>query len=224
MESNILASITRLFNTTLSIKNTDMDGFLSSLGHPVEDSEEGTYITRNKRMQNKQRQHTTTPPSFPLDASLMKEKKISPQIESFLLFAQEFPANNLGFVDSRAHSLEVTIHGNEYTIQQSPSVLSSARAGGTTGAVLWKITPFFAEWISGLRSNPLWTHPDSPLQPPAGKTVVELGCGIAGLVALSLGPWVQHYVATDQEYVHRLLRENLDENKGVAYKQKSAGW
>ncbi|BCR88403.1 S-adenosylmethionine-dependent methyltransferase [Aspergillus chevalieri] len=160
-----------------------MNGFLSSLGHPVEDTEE----------------------------------------ESFLLFAQEIPANNLGFVDSCAHSLEVSINGNEYTIQQSPSVLSSSRAGGTTGAVLWKITPLFAEWISGLTSNPLWTHPDSPLQPPAGKTVVELGCGIAGLVALTLGPAVRHYVATDQEYVHRLLRENLDENKGVAYKHKSGG-
>lgn len=89
--------------------------------------------------------------------------------------------------------------------------------------MLWKITPLFAEWISGLTSNALWTHPDSPLQPAAGKTVVELGCGIAGLVALSLGPAVRHYVATDQEYVHRLLRENLEENKGIAYKQKSGG-
>ncbi|EYE95656.1 S-adenosylmethionine-dependent methyltransferase [Aspergillus ruber CBS 135680] len=160
-----------------------MNEFLSSLGHPVEDTEE----------------------------------------ESFLLFAQEIPTSNLGFVDSRAHSLEVTIHGNEYTIQQSPSLLSSSRAGGTTGAVLWKITPLFAEWISGLTSNPLWTHLDSPLQPAVGKTVVELGCGIAGLVALSLGPLVQHYVATDQEYVHRLLRENLEENKSIVYKQKSGG-
>lgn len=42
-------------------------------------------------------------------------------------------------------------------------------------------------------------------------------------MALSLGPLVQHYVATDQEYVHRLLRENLEENKSIVYKQKSGG-
>lgn len=89
--------------------------------------------------------------------------------------------------------------------------------------MLWKITPLFAEWISALSSNPLWTHPETPLQPPSSKAVVELGCGISGLVALAIGSAVGHYVATDQEYVYRLLRENLDENKSIAYKHKSGG-
>lgn len=51
--------------------------------------------------------------------------------------------------------------------------------------------------------------------------MVELGCGISGLLALALGPRVGHYVATDQEYVHRLLRENLEGNKALAYKSSS---
>lgn len=42
--------------------------------------------------------------------------------------------------------------------------------------------------------------------------MVELGCGISGLVALSLGPLVGHFLATDQEYVRRLFRENVEEN------------
>lgn len=47
--------------------------------------------------------------------------------------------------------------------------------------------------------------------------MVELGCGISGLLALNLGPWVGHYIATDQEYVYRLLRENLEANRDLAY-------
>ncbi|OGM40237.1 hypothetical protein ABOM_011102 [Aspergillus bombycis] len=96
--------------------------------------------------------------------------------ECFLLFAQDIPSANLGFVDSRATSVDVTIHGQDYTINQSPTLLSSSRAGGTTGAAL------------------------------------ELGCGISGLIALALSPTITHYIATDQEYVHRLLRSNLESN------------
>ncbi|KAJ9311480.1 hypothetical protein DTO271D3_8280 [Paecilomyces variotii] len=114
-----------------------------------------------------------------------------------------------GFVDSRATTIDVTIHGNDFTIHQSPTLLSSTRAGGTTGAVLWKITPLFAEWISNpTNSNPFWSS--SILHP--SSTAVELGCGISGLVALALAPSIGHYIATDQEYVRRLFRANLDEN------------
>ncbi|KAE8410324.1 hypothetical protein BDV36DRAFT_126735 [Aspergillus pseudocaelatus] len=127
--------------------------------------------------------------------------------ECFLLFAQDIPSANLGFVDSRATSVDVTIHGQDYTINQSPTLLSSSRAGGTTGAVLWKITPLFAEWIT-TQSNPFWT---STILTPT-STVLELGCGISGLIALTLSPTITHYVATDQEYVHRLLRSNFEAN------------
>ncbi|KAF7591777.1 hypothetical protein BBP40_001103 [Aspergillus hancockii] len=137
--------------------------------------------------------------------------------ECFLLFAQEIPSANLGFVDSRATYVDVTIHGQDYTIHQSPTLLSSSRAGGTTGAVLWKITPLFAEWITNKSSNPLWSH--SLLTP--SSTVVELGCGISGLIALSLSPSITHYITTDQEYVHRLLRLNLESNTTAPPKPKA---
>jgi hypothetical protein len=45
--------------------------------------------------------------------------------------------------------------------------------------------------------------------------VAELGCGISALVALALAPSVQHYLATDQEYVRRVFRTNLDANASV---------
>lgn len=43
--------------------------------------------------------------------------------------------------------------------------------------------------------------------------MVELGCGISGLVALTLAPLVRKYVATDQEYVRRFFKQNIDENR-----------
>ncbi|PWY73720.1 hypothetical protein BO70DRAFT_296923 [Aspergillus heteromorphus CBS 117.55] len=133
--------------------------------------------------------------------------------ESFLLFSQDIPSANLGFVDSRATTIDLTIHDQDYTIHQSPTLLSSSRAGGTTGAVLWKITPLIAEWLSNTTSttnnpNPLWTH--TLLTPTS--TIVELGCGISALNALALAPKIAHYIATDQDYVYRLFRQNLEAN------------
>lgn len=78
--------------------------------------------------------------------------------------------------------------------------------------VLWKITPRVAEWISSKANNPLWTS--SLLT--SDSTVVELGCGISGLLALSLGPSVGHFIATDQEYVRKLFLENIEENAAAA--------
>lgn len=87
--------------------------------------------------------------------------------------------------------------------------------------MLWKITPLFAEWISS-PSNPLWTN----TLLSSSSFVAELGCGISALVALALAPSVQHYIATDQEYVRRLFRTNLDANAALATsapKQKGKG-
>lgn len=51
--------------------------------------------------------------------------------------------------------------------------------------------------------------------------MIELGCGISGLVALTLAPLVRKYVATDQEYVRRFFRQNIDENRPVSTKKGS---
>ncbi|KAB8245489.1 hypothetical protein BDV35DRAFT_381445 [Aspergillus flavus] len=84
--------------------------------------------------------------------------------------------------------------------------------------VLWKITPLFAEWIT-TQSNPFWTT--TILTPTS--TVLELGCGISGLIALALSPKITHYIATDQEYVHRLLRSNLETNAPSQHPRSKAG-
>ncbi|KAH7165622.1 hypothetical protein EDB81DRAFT_259931 [Dactylonectria macrodidyma] len=129
--------------------------------------------------------------------------------ETFLLYSQPIPSLNLGFIDPRASIVDVTVAGRDFAIHQSPSVLSSNRAGGTTGAVLWKITPTFATWLAS-PSNPLFTS--GALGGPLSASVLELGCGISPLSALALAPRVARYVLSDQPYVQRLLQRNLDEN------------
>ncbi|KAI4218429.1 MAG: hypothetical protein LQ349_008721, partial [Xanthoria aureola] len=110
---------------------------------------------------------------------------------TFILFSQSLPSQDLGFVDPKATVLHLEIAGRDLTITQSPTLLSSNREGGTTGAVVWKITPLFAEWIAS-STNCLFQNSiiDS------SSTIVELGCGISGILGLALAPRVANYVAT----------------------------
>ncbi|KAI1174594.1 hypothetical protein F4777DRAFT_599349 [Nemania sp. FL0916] len=124
---------------------------------------------------------------------------------TFLLFSQEIPSQNLGFVDSQATTIDITIGGKDYTIHQSPTILN--RPGSTTGAVVWKITPLVASWLS-LADNILWKTQALS----SSSNVLELGCGISGLVGLALSPLVSRYVLTDQTYVARFVEKNLGEN------------
>lgn len=55
-------------------------------------------------------------------------------LEAFLLFSQSIPSQNLGFVNPKATVLDISINGYDLTIHQSPTLLSSNRGGGTTGA------------------------------------------------------------------------------------------
>ncbi|KAA6414622.1 MAG: hypothetical protein FRX48_01372 [Lasallia pustulata] len=138
---------------------------------------------------------------------LMGDEVTDADEESFLLFSQDLPSQDLGFVDAKASTLELTVASKDMTIHQSPPLLSSNRGGGTTGAVIWRVTPLFAEWISS-PTNILFRQRVLTQD----SVVLELGCGISGIVALTLLPRVKRYLATDQGYVLKLLNENLAEN------------
>lgn len=126
--------------------------------------------------------------------------------ETFLLFSQDIPSNNLGFVDHKAEEIELEIAGREYLVRQSPGLLNSNNHSGTTGAVLWKVTPLLAEWLS--TRPPILTALNA-LHPEA--TVVELGCGLNGLLGQVLCHSVRRYVFTDLAFIVRHLKTNLVE-------------
>lgn len=126
----------------------------------------------------------------------------------FLVFSQDTPSENLGFVDRTASSIEVTIGSHDFTITQSPGLLHSNGDTGTTGAVLWKVTPLVATWLIN-KENFLWQR--SILTDNAA--VVELGCGVSGVIGLSMAPLVNQYILTDQSYVMKQLRQNITSNQ-----------
>lgn len=86
----------------------------------------------------------------------------------------------------------------------------------TCQTVVWKITPLFATWITS-PTNPLFRFLSSASSP---STIIELGCGISGIIGLVLSQFVDSYTLTDQPYVSKLLLQNLEENKAIS---RSAG-
>lgn len=77
--------------------------------------------------------------------------------------------------------------------------------------VVWKITPLVAEYLAS---------PDNVFRATGvlsqASNVLELGCGISGLVGLAVSSAVQSYTLTDQSYVARFVDKNLSENAPVA--------
>ncbi|KAH7379522.1 putative methyltransferase-domain-containing protein [Pyrenochaeta sp. MPI-SDFR-AT-0127] len=145
-----------------------------------------------------------------LTAILGEEPVVDAEEEAFIIFSQDIPSQSLGFIDSKASTLEIVVAGHDLTIHQSRGLLTSDRKEGTTGAVVWKVTPLFAQWIAS-STNFLFTH--NLLTP--SSTAIELGAGVSGIVALTLGSKTSNYIATDQDYVLKLLRQNITENYHV---------
>ncbi|KAH6612137.1 hypothetical protein C7974DRAFT_407103 [Boeremia exigua] len=130
-----------------------------------------------------------------------------PDEEAFVIFSQEIPSRNLGIIDAHAEALELSVAGTDLIIQQSRGLLTSDRKAGTTGAVVWAVTPRFAEWIAS-PTNIFFT---SGLL-SSSSTCIELGSGISGIVALTLGAKIAKLIATDQDYAMKLLRQNISSN------------
>ncbi|KAH7121222.1 hypothetical protein B0J11DRAFT_61101 [Dendryphion nanum] len=140
---------------------------------------------------------------------LLGDPVLDPDEEAFLVFSQAIPSQSLGFIDSKASSINIEVAGRDLTISHSRGLLTSDRKAGTTGAVVWKVTPLFAEWIASTNFlvSTGYVSPDS--------SALELGTGVSGIVALTLGTKIKRYIATDQDYVIRLLQHNITENLPV---------
>jgi hypothetical protein len=114
-------------------------------------------------------------------------------------------------LNARAQSLDLTVAGRDLTIHQNPGLLQSNLKGGTTGSVVWEVTPCFAEWMVS-PSNPMLKHGilDST------STVLELGSGISGVIGIVMAPFIKRFIFTDQEYVLKMLQKNIDENAAIS--------
>ena len=152
------------------------------LGEDMNDAEEGelTYSSR------------------PLPSSI--------KAEMFNVFSQSMSSQDLGMVDPKVQSLDVSIGSRDFSIAQSPGLLRSEIKAGTTGAVLWRISPLLAAWLideENLLCSIGLLRPES--------CVVELGSG-TGMLGIALAPLVSQVVLTDQAHMIRLLQRNVKSN------------
>lgn len=69
--------------------------------------------------------------------------------------------------------------------------------------VVWKITPLISTWLASAKF--LLLTPTT--------TILELGCGISGITALTIAPKIKSYILTDQTYIMKYLHQNLLENQ-----------
>ncbi|KZM21048.1 Ribosomal protein lysine methyltransferase [Ascochyta rabiei] len=153
-----------------------------------------------------------------LSTILGSEPITDPDQEAFVVFSQEIPSSSLGIIDAHAEMLELTVARVDLVIHQSRGLLTSDRKAGTTGAVVWAVTPRFAEWIAAA-DNLLFT---SGLLSPNSKCI-ELGSGISGIVALTLGAKIAQFTATDQDYAMKLLRQNISSNLDAVFPASKRG-
>jgi len=121
-------------------------------------------------------------------------------------------------VNEKSTTVQIEVAGQQYEIRQSPGLLTSSRTEGTTGAALWKTSHLVADWLAD-KSNSLWAN--SLLH--ADATILELGCGIAGLIGCVLAKNVSSYVLTDQEYIMKILKENIQANAILPTTPKGKG-
>ncbi|KAK9357002.1 hypothetical protein V1523DRAFT_400260 [Lipomyces doorenjongii] len=109
----------------------------------------------------------------------------------------------------------------EFEINQSLELLNSQQENSTTGAVLWQITPLFAEWLltpGTVFHNLLFGKRESG----SGLDVIEIGAGTSGILAcaLSLALFAHYendlktgsYIATDQSHILLMLKKNMGSN------------
>ncbi|KAK5138420.1 hypothetical protein LTR08_000006 [Meristemomyces frigidus] len=123
--------------------------------------------------------------------------------ETFHLFSQNSALQDLGMLDPKTTTLDLTIAGRDFTITQSPGALQSNRTEGTTGAAVWQTSVRVAEWLSVLFTGGVLG---------SSSTVLELGSGISGIIPCILAPKVGTVIATDQQHLLKIMRENITAN------------
>lgn len=124
-------------------------------------------------------------------------------------------------INEKSTVLDIEVAGESYEIRQSLGLLTSSNTEGTTGAALWKITPIVANWL-GDQNSVLWSN--GILHSRA--IVIELGCGISGLIGYALASRIAKCVLTDQRSILKLLdanvASNLDSTDSLKQKKRSA--
>lgn len=157
--------------------------------------------------------------------------------DTSILYALSPPPASLGHI-SLSPNVSVTVHGEEYTLQQRPEHLKGTT--GATGSVLWRSSVVILDHL--LRKS-CFPPPADPAPTTGGKArgftnerrengekamrcggvVLELGSGI-GLAPCVLAARTELFIATDHDpALLRLIRKNSDSQTTMAMAAKGKG-
>src|SRR5690606_12727850 len=133
-----------------------------------------------------------------------------------ILTTERPPPPSLGFISRSSNTLEISVSDKTYSIKQSPGLLASSHKEGTTGAVVWRLSVALAEALFHLLRE------KSPLITPE-SCVLELGSGISGLLAVSVGVRTKRWICTDVENILKGLRSNIRDNLSEEWSEIEEG-
>lgn len=136
-----------------------------------------------------------------VSSSLLQEitlDDISTHIYDLYVDSAPSESQDLGIV-SKKNQLQVSLSDSDYNFEQSISNLNANAS--STGFVLWKGSVPLVKWLQG-----------SQLYDFKGKFVVELGAGVTGVLASTIGVKSKHWIATDQYHLMKLLKKNISNN------------
>ncbi|KAH3901994.1 S-adenosylmethionine-dependent methyltransferase SCDLUD_001782 [Saccharomycodes ludwigii] len=107
------------------------------------------------------------------------------------------------------------------SINQSLCSLNSTQNNNsTTGFVLWQSSPLFIKWLlyqesaSFFRNGHTSSDSKDTILPLCDESTIllELGCGISGILPIILSNYVCTYIATDQNSILNKLKKNILSN------------
>lgn len=107
---------------------------------------------------------------------------------------------DLGYIEKSDELLIELDDGTELKIKQNIAELNSSSS--STGFICWKSSRNFANWAK--TSKCPFNLKD--------VNILELGSGIGGVLASSLGKCAKSFVASDQKPILKLLAKNLKSN------------
>ncbi|KAK9365824.1 hypothetical protein V1509DRAFT_631914 [Lipomyces kononenkoae] len=203
----------------LNVQNTSEHIFTLFCEHKPPDNQNLGYISRTAR---------TLPILISVQASLISElaSKCAPIPKAEETQTLPTPKKHRRAHRRRQSCIPLESITLQFEVQQSLELLNSIQESSTTGALLWQITPLFAEWLL----TPGTVFHDllfSMRERESGLEVIELGAGTSGILgcALSLALFACHdndsdndsktagcYTATDQSHILPLLKKNMANN------------
>lgn len=120
---------------------------------------------------------------------------------------KELENQDLGYVDRTKDTITINLPISDIDLEIKQSLSQLVSNTSSTGFVCWRSSKLLVDWILSDKRCPFYLYFVKPT-----TDVLELGSGIGGICASTLGPRSLRFVSSDQRDLLKLLRYNIDRN------------